>query len=143
MPLPKITDAIINASKTLNPGWSLLTLLAPPRAQPAKPGKKGVNYFFEFEAQAGPGNTEENKGRHITLMISGAGLDAGIAEVCDAYYGTMSGLTGLAGKDIVGKDIPDEAIVGKSIWVDVDFRVNEGKKYPEFKQISPSDVIPF
>ena len=143
MPLPKITDAIINASKILNPGWSLLTLVGPPRAQPAKPGKKGVNYFFEFEAQTGPGNTDENKGRRGTLMISGAALETGMAEVCDTYYGMMSGLTGLDGSQIKDKDIPDEAIVGKSIWADVDFRVNEGKKFLEFKQISPSTVIPF
>lgn len=143
MPLPQLTDKIINASKILLPGWSLLTLADAPRSQAGKGDKKGVNYFFEFEAQDGPGNASDNKGRRVTLMISGNALDQVIPEVCETYYGMLSALTGLSGAEIVGKEIDDNALVGKSMWVNVAFRVNEGKSYPEFKEISPSTVIPF
>jgi len=143
MPLPRITDAIKNASKRFETGWTLLTLVNPPRANAPKPGKTGVNYFFEFEGQTGPGNTEENKGRRDSLMISGGALASGIADVCETYYSMLSALTGLSGAEILDKDIPDEAIVGKSMWADIEFDVNEGKKFLRFKQISPATEIPF
>ena len=143
MPLPKITDAIKNASKRFEPGWTLIQLVSPPRATPPKAGKTGVNYFFEFEGQSGPMNSEDNKGRRDSLMISGGALASGIADVCETYFSMMSALTGLSGTEIIDKDIDDNAIVGKQMWADIEFDVNEGKKFLRFKQISPATEIPF
>ena len=142
MPIPKITSALINSTKECLPGWSLFTLHEAPRANKAQKGNS-VNYFFKFEAQSGPLNSDENKGRLVTLMISAGALEAGISNVCATYYGMLSALTGLSGEELVDKEIDDNALVGKSLWVDLDWDVQEGKKYANFKQMSPATEIPF
>jgi hypothetical protein len=142
MPIPKITDQLIASTKPCVPGWSLLVLEKIPRAQSAKTGNS-VNYFFDFVAIAGPNNSEENKDRGITYMVSGSGLEAGIAEVSGPYLQLMCALTGLTAEQLNGADIDDSVLVGKQVWADIGKRSVEGKEYNDFKCFVPANEIPF
>lgn len=141
MPLPKLTEKIIASSKPLEVGWSLFTLKET-RATAAKSGK-GTNYFFDFEADCGPNSSEDNKGRSATLMINGTGLEAGIAEVCAAYYGMLSALTGLSANELTNQALDENALVGKKMWAEVKHRIVEGKTFLDWTQFSPASEMPF
>jgi hypothetical protein len=133
---------LIASTKPLVPGWSLLTLTKTPNSKPAKSGD-GVNYYFEFEAEAGPNNSEENKGRTVTYMVSGGALDAGITDVTAPYLQMMCALTGLTESQLSGQDIDESALVGRKVWANIGERAVDGKTYKDFKCFSPATELPF
>lgn len=141
MPIPKITDQIAAASTPLVLGWSLLHFVGS-RSQSTASGT-GVNYFFDFEAELGPGNSDMNKGRKVTYMVSGGALEAAIEQVCAPYNQMLCALTGLTTKELVGVDVTDQMLAGKKCWADVQERIVEGKPYKDFKGFAPEGNIPF
>lgn len=142
MPVPLITPKLIASSRPIELGWSLLVLDGPPRSEKSRDGES-VNYFFDFTAELGPGNSDVNKGRSTTYMVSGKALDGGIREVCTVYLQLMSALTGLSAEELTNQDINENALVGKKVWADISERFVDGKAYKEFKAFAPSNVIPF
>ena len=112
------------------------------RSQASK-DSKSVNYFWEFEAVCGPNSSEENKGRRVTNMVNGAGLEAGITQVCAGYIGMIAGLTGLSAEEIAEREIDETTLIGKKVWADVGERTVEGKVFKDFRAWSPANVLPF
>ena len=141
MPLPRLTDKILASSKPIEPGWSLIEL-TDIRSSSAKSGD-GTNYFFDFEGVAGPNSSEDNKGRSVTLMISGKALDAGVAEVCANYSGILCALTNCSESEVSNVELDENLLKGKKCWADIQKRVQDGKTYSDFKAFSPATEIPF
>mgnify|MGYP001615985462 CR=1 FL=1 len=141
MPLPVLTQKIVNASLRPETGWSLLEL-KDIRSQKAKE-KESINYFFDFECLSGPDGSQKNQGRSITLMINGGGLASGIPEVCNIYNQALCALLNTTYDNVVGKEVKDDHLIGKTMWCKFDYRTVEGNLYPDFKAIQPSNEIPF
>ena len=141
MPIPLITTELIAKSKTCDNGWSLLQL-EDVRSQAAAKGN-GVNTFFDFEAISGPGNSDDNAGRRITYLVSGAGLEAGVADVINIYIQLLCALTNSTAAEIQGQEIDEKNLIGLKVWADIGERAVEGKLYKDFKCFSPADATPF
>ena len=142
MPLPSISDAMRKASEPIKMGWSLVELSAiRTLAAKAKDGKPpSTNIFFDFTIVQGPLNSGDNEGKKVSLMISAAGLDAGVQETCSTYTALIASLV----NDPAVSGAPDEnALIGKRCWAELSQRVFDGKTFTDMKVFSPESVLPF
>jgi hypothetical protein len=142
MPLPKITDQLIASTRTVDPGWSLLVLTEPPTTKQAASGNSD-NHFFKFQAEVGPNNSEENKGRLVTYMVSESALEFGIADVSGPYLQMMCALSGLTATELNGQEVDEKALVGRKVWALIGDKEREGKIQKEFHAFAPATEVPF
>lgn len=141
MPLPKLTEKIVAATKPLEVGWSLLELMDV-RSAKATSGNS-MNTFFEFEAVSGPNSSAENKGRAVTMLINSAALEKGIFETCSSYDSFLCAITNTTRDKLMDVSIEEDALKGRKVWCDVQKRLVDGKTYWDFRQFMPDGEVPF
>jgi hypothetical protein len=138
MPIPLITPEILASATPVAPGWNYLEFVKV-RQQEDNP----ANYFYDFTVLDGPADSHENKGKKATNFISMNAINSGVADATASWLGMLSALTGLDGKDLVGKVIDENALVGRKLWALIKQEVYQNRPQLKFVAFSPDGSVPF
>jgi len=140
MPLPTITEKILQAGVPVIDGWSLLELTDYKEVDTSG----GAHlYVWECKALQGPGNSEENAGRFVAYRLNKGGLEYGIESVCFPYVQFLSAVTGMSGKELQGQEVEPTALYGKKVWAKISTAEVNGRLMKQFEAFSPATEVPF
>lgn len=137
-----ITQELINSSKTMAEGFSLV-VIKEVKEGPSEKDPAWNNTRIFFEGITGPGNKDDNKGRIVTLMISGKALSVGVRDPIKNAINLICAAEKCKEEDLVGKEIDFKKLIGRKLWIEVKDRPDQGKIYQDVVAFYPDDIVPF
>lgn len=146
MPTLSLTKEMINRSKPPELGWSHATLISV-NSNPAKSGN-GVNYFFQFQCESGPQDSDDNKGRTITYMVNtgSVGLDgsSGVPFIYERFMNFVSAILDTPRVDLDADDYNLDLWVQKTCWIKVGIETQKnGQSDIKIVDFAPSSIVPY
>jgi len=136
------TAEIISATKQMSAGWTFLEFKEF-KKKPHKGSPGVLDYVFAFECIAGPGNTEENKGRAFAVVVYGNALSSGVTEAANTLVGLTIALLKCTADELIGKEVEYEKMAGTKIWCEIKDEPYEGRILKKANCFAPDDVVPF
>ena len=125
MPVIKITQDMIDRSKSPEKGWSHGKLVSVNESPSEK--KDSINYFYEFQLDQGPEKKDTNKGRFATTFFNSKALgqhegNKGMSDVIESFLRMVAALQGVKRSHLNADEIEQDALIGKECYLHLELK---------------------